>query len=31
MQKYKENISVFRINFTWSILAAKMENILAKV
>ena len=31
MEKYKENNSIFRVNFTWSILAAKMEKILAKV
>jgi hypothetical protein len=31
MQEYKKNISIFRINFTWPILAEKMEHILSKV
>jgi hypothetical protein len=30
MQKYKENISKFRTNFNWSILARKMEHTLSK-
>ncbi len=31
MQEYKERISTFRVNFTWSILADKMERILSTV
>lgn len=31
MLKYKEKIKIFRIDFTWSVLAGKMEDMLSKI